>query len=162
MHQTIRKNTFETNSSSIHSLVIYGHTNKNLSDLEFTIDTNGEYGWSFERYSDCYSIIEYLYIAALTANRQDIIEKLKEWLPNCIFNEPKIDERYSSSNHVYYDINGYVDHSYEVPFNDIFESEDTLADLIFEGEIITGNDNSDFDDSYFDPSNAIRVFYKSN
>ena len=157
MKQIIRKNTFETNSSSIHSLVIYKHTDRSLSELDFKIGTYGQYGWDFEKYYDTYSIIEYLYIAALDATRDDIIEKLKEWLPNCTFTEPKV---CSDEYEKWYHIDGYVDHAYELPFDQIFESKETLADLIFEGELITGNDNSDYDDEYFYPNNAIKIFCK--
>ena len=49
----IRKNIFETNSSSIHSLVI-GNNNENIyENLPSEIHFNGgEYGWENEVYND--------------------------------------------------------------------------------------------------------------
>lgn len=62
--KTIRRNCFETNSSSMHSLV-YSRENINVLDT-LTFTTEGEFGWENKKYSSpevksTYWFMQYLY-----------------------------------------------------------------------------------------------------
>ena len=145
MKQNIRSNVFETNSSSIHTLTIFNNNGsidyeKMLEDFDkrkYNIEV-GEFGWEFEVYNDPISILEYIYSFAYqrdneTDSQQNYVSKLKSLLPNTNF----ID-----TDHDYL-----IDHCYdwENQLDFIFESKENLAQLMFNGQIRTGNDNTDGD-----------------
>lgn len=85
MKRVIRKNTFETNSSSTHAICIC--TDKRLLEdvkypnhLYFGI---GEHGWEFETLSTPEDKANYLYTAILELYEKDYSEKINvifEWL----------------------------------------------------------------------------------
>lgn len=168
MKQIIRKGVFETNSSSIHTLTILNNNesidyDKMLEDFDkrkYNIEV-GEFGWEFEVYNDPISILEYIYSFAFqrdneTDSQQNYVSKLKSLLPNTNFIEPEDDYYY------------FIDHCYdwENQLDFIFENKENLAELMFNGEIRTGNDNTDGDyieEKLYHPRDNIKIhLYKGN
>ena len=142
----IRKGTFETNSSSTHSIAI----SKKKVDIPYGafIEFNiGEYGWEFEEYG----FPNYLYTSLLCCDDVEYLNKLKsildKWGVRYKFQKP---EWWYSSNGVRYLDNGYVDHSGETfdIMRKIIDDEDLLATALFgDSTVYTGNDNSSEQDS---------------
>ena len=151
--KTIRYNTFETNSSSTHSLAVPKKAGHIPSDVRFHFDDFGQ------QLEDGIDPADYLYTGIVT-NSQEIREKylpkLKEVMErnnikakyaNYELSSYKCGdgiEYYVSSNY------GYVDHSYDlVPFLKwLFEDDDRVLRFISDGLVFTGNDNDD-ESSYF-------------
>lgn len=140
----IRKGTFETNSSSTHSIAI-SKDKVNPYNLRngYTIDFNiGEYGWE----EDEYSFPSYMYTALLCADDQESIEKLKS-----ILNKWGVEYRFQKPEWYYYSDgfraldNGGIDHSREAYpiIMAILNDEDLLTRALFgDSCVYTGNDNS--------------------
>lgn len=161
MKQQIRRNLFETNSSSVHSIVI---TKESLSDIpESLCITRKEFGWENRTYSDIEDRVSYLYTGILECFKNDeqerYINKLIEFLEKFEI-EVEIDHDNDSD---WYGI----DHVYELTdfIKDIFNDEDYLFNYLFSptSYIMTGNDNEDpnpYDDEV--PDNTIYHFIKSN
>ena len=149
----IRKNVFETNSSSTHSIAIPKDTSKNY-DGRTVYFHMGEYGWEFDEPGPA----SYLYTAlnCFWANEPDIREEKLIFLNNTLikhgihytmdkvkFEETWEDEKTGKK---YYDPEyGYIDHDHELGefLEAVFKDEDTLLSFIFDGLVYTGNDNSD-------------------
>lgn len=161
MKQVIRFNTFETNSSSIHSISIFYSSINHLQQLEaFDMECNdiitGKFRWEFKVYRNPIDILSYLYTYLCELNNKNLINKLKEYLPNTHFIEPIYVNGYLDID------SGYIDHydSFDNNILDIFESKEKLADCMFSGEIRTANDNSDTE-GFFNDSAFITI-YKYN
>ena len=152
----IRKNVFETNSSSCHSLVIskddYGP--KHIpAYLNFNADK--DYGWERSRYSSTEDKVSYLYTAMLdcdlSAQAKEFRRKLEEDFKIKIFVPDYKRETSKYSDWEFWNNGGSVDHAEElVPFiNEILEDDDKLKRFLFDPRscIYTGNDNGcDVDD----------------
>ena len=152
----IRKNVFETNSSSCHSLVIskddYG---PNHIPTFLNFDADEDYGW--EQY--CLSTDEekasYLYTAMLNcdmgAQAKEFKRKLEEDFKIKIFVPDYKRETNKYSDWEYWNCRGSVDHAGElIPFiNEILENDDKLKRFLFDdkSKIYTGNDNVDYGES---------------
>lgn len=125
---SIRYNLFETNSSSVHALVIPKNTS-----IHFPTKVSlrgGEYGWE----NDCvYDTLNYIYQACRDRG-QDEVDKLIAYLKR---HDIEVDLGYSDHNY------GYIDHGYEVPLDELFKNESMLDRFLFGNNsfIITGNDN---------------------
>ena len=152
--RTVRYNTFETNSSSTHSLAVPKKVEHIPSDVRFHF---GDFGWQLE---DCIDPADYLYTGIVT-NSQEIREKylpkLKEVMERNNIKAKYADYEVSSykcedgTMYCYVDSNyGYVDHSYDlVPFLKwLFEDDDRVLRFISDGLVFTGNDNDD-ESSFF-------------
>lgn len=148
MKTKVRKNVFETNSSSTHSICV---TKNNILDekqnhIEFTI---GEFGWEIDEYCSPYTKAQYLYTGLLDNGREDLIENIKSILDsNGITYEFETPQYWTSSDGYKCLDNGYIDHSNELDeFLTICCDEDKLMRFLFSSEsfIITGNDNDDYD-----------------
>jgi len=138
----IRRNVFETNSSSTHSICISKAPVTAGKHIYFGI---GEYGWE----NDCVDIADYLYTAILEQyDTNELLEKLKDMLDSHSieyeFEEPKYetssDGKYKWLNH------GYIDHSGETrEFIDAVLSDDNMLMRCLFGDscVYTGNDNQD-------------------
>lgn len=168
----VRKNIFETNSSSIHSLVI-GNNNENIyENLPSEIHFNGgEYGWENEVYNDIENKANYLYTGIVNNNLVDeLVPKIKDilskWNITPIFQETNKkmynNEEYDEFKHGYY----YIDHSYDLQdfLNTVCNNEELLMNFLFsDGSFIeTGNDN---DDEWIDfkyPENVLLEYEKGN
>ena len=139
----IRRNVFETNSSSTHSICISKAPVTVGNYIYFRI---GEYGWG----NDCVDTVDYLYTAILEQDdRDELLEKLKSILDSYHitykFEEPKYWE--SDSGNKFLD-NGGIDHSDETrEFIDaVLSDEDMLMRCLFgDSCVYTGNDNQDND-----------------
>ena len=155
----IRKNVFETNSSSCHSLVIskddYGP--KHIpAYLNFNADE--DYGWERSCYSSTEDKVSYLYTAMLncdlSAQAKEFRRKLEEDFKIKIFVPDYKRETSKYSDWEFWNNGGSVDHAEElVPFiNEILEDDDKLKRFLFDPRscIYTGNDNGcdDDDDCY--------------
>ena len=135
----IRKNVFETNSSSTHSICISKAPVTIGKYIHFGI---GEFGWE----NDCADTADYLYTAILEQdNRDELLEKLKVILDDYHieyeFEEPKY--WIGDSGEKYLD-EGYIDHSSEtIDFVDaVLSDNDMLMRYLFgESHVYTGNDN---------------------
>ena len=168
MKYQIRRNIFETNSSSVHVIAI-GKSNwkNNLPpDVYFEL---GQFGWESETYIDTYSQASYLYtaIADFYLNHNggckncEEVKKCRENGSLKSFNEyhfKKALDFISSTLSEYgvesefQDINEtpdfyyYVDHADSLRefINKILSSKELLMSYLFSNTIIeTGNDNSD-------------------
>ena len=161
----IRRGTFETNSSSTHSIVIPRKKEPILStenDL-FVFDT-GWYQWRFNKYD----FANYLWTAILLFNRyyEDCntyyidywskkefkLHSVDEWknkirkilspyYTNIIFKMPEI-EYYGEKNWDYLDCSiDHVDRTIEL-LDKLYNDEKLLLNSILYGKVFTGNDNS--------------------
>lgn len=139
----IRKGTFETNSSSTHSIAI----SKNKieipvgSYIHFHI---GEYGWEED---EC-NFPDYMYTSLLYNKDEEGFKKLKsildKWGVRYNFEKPKWSYWGDNQEEKYLD-NGYIDHGYETYsiMREILDDEDLLARALFgDSTVYTGNDNS--------------------
>ena len=165
----IRKNIFETNSSSTHAICISKNNNYNIpTTLNFTF---GEFGWENKFIYDTEELASYLYTGMYHRYNGDekLIEKFKNYLYEtlgkygceCSFEEP------SESKYGWMD-SGYVDHAEDLDdfLNSFNKSEKRLLRYLFSPDsfIITGNDNEDdFDENVKETDfSNVEVFYKDN
>ena len=150
---SVRYNTFETNSSSTHSLAVPKKVGHIPSDVIFHF---GDFGWGRE---DDIDPADYLYTGIVT-NRQEIRDKYLPKLKDIMernnikakyadyeLSSYKLDDKteyYVSSDY------GYVDHDYELGYflEWLFEDDDRVLRFISDGLVFTGNDNDD-ESSYF-------------
>lgn len=175
----IRKNVFETNSSSTHSICI----SKKPIDVptgKMVYFSFGSYGWENDTVNDTAS---YLYTGIMdNNNRDENLKKLKKMLDEMgVFYEFEVPV---FDNYGYFD-GGYVDHADRLnPFIiAVLSDKDLLARYLFGDSFIeTGNDNQDaypsgcnicdaevYDDDthtyvknpYYDPEH-YDYFYKGN
>lgn len=143
MYQNIRNCTFETNSSSTHSLALL----KIDKEIEFnnprfliSIIQNDQY---LPKYSkDPEILLSYIYTIALVKHRWDIINNIKQEFPNCIFQKPQWDLPFDNGT-------GYCDDKEIISFCELSGSDvhcyfdDTeldilnnhLREFIFKGEL---------------------------
>lgn len=135
----IRKNIFETNSSSTHAIAIpttwvepgiYGDS------IEFDFD---EYGWR----NDFHDFKNYLWTAInYLDGDSELLHTSGEWedkirtilspyYKDIIFNKPTEKDWF------------YIDHGYELVelLNELYNDDDLLLNAIFYGEVATSNDN---------------------
>jgi hypothetical protein len=131
--RTIRQGTFETNSSSSHSITIGGPIR-----LPFDLDsyrgkpfhvTGGNFGWEVETYHDPITKINY--------TAQDCGEgEIKDWLIELI------NEVYEPSE-IIWDPRGYIDHQSAGTVSSEINSKEQLKEFIFgaNSELTTDNDN---------------------
>ena len=151
----IRKNVFETNSSSTHSICISKAPVTHMYKIHFHI---GKFGWA----NDCVDTPDYLYTAILEqGNADELLEQLKDILDRHSieyeFEEPNYgtssDGRYKWLEY------GYVDHAYETrEFIDaVLTDEDLLMRCLFGNGscVYTGNDNQDDDPSGCNIADAV-------
>ena len=135
--KSIRKNVFETNSSSTHSLCI---TSNNLLDEKqnFVLFQLGEFGWEHDKLSSVEEKASYLYTGIMYNNLDErLLPKLKE-----ILDKNEIKYEFESDDSDFY----YIDHAEELDdfLKDICNDENKLMRFLFSSEsfILTGNDNS--------------------
>lgn len=170
MKQVTRNNTFETNSSSVHSLCVVGNNKVKvsmLSELKYPIFF-GEYDQYYNVYSKPIDIIRYLWtVVNCLEIGNPYRDKMLEWLPNCEFEKSnEISDRRSN----YYNIPGYVDHcgSWEYGqlddngnsikgtsmLENVFKNKKSFAEVVFNGQVVTYSDSCDI---YKDGDNEIYV-----
>lgn len=140
----IRQNFFETNSSSVHVLVIPKDTSINIPKEVFL--RGGEYGWQSDTE---YSTIDYMYQACVDAGREELdkffaylkrkgVEKIHA--PELHWVKSEWNENYEYAENT----DGYIDHAEEIPLDYLFANENLLDRFLFGDSFIeTGNDNED-------------------
>lgn len=149
----VRTNIFETNSSSVHAMIITDKKVKPDAVVHFNI---GEFGWEKETYYTTDEKATYFYTAACCCHGSTVKQLIKNLLEpygvqcefgEAIFNEYGLD-------------NGYIDHDYEaVDFVDaLLADADMLIRYLFSEDsfVVTSNDN-EWDDSFIE--NATNVHY---
>lgn len=132
----IRKGTFETNSSSVHSICISKKPVGNVKGKKISFYI-GDYGWE----NESVDVGDYLYTAIMCkSNSEELLNKLKSILDkheiNYTFQPIERAFRYWG-----------IDHSGEtIDFvNAVLEDEDLLLRCLFNDDsvVYTGNDNDD-------------------
>lgn len=152
----IRKGTFETNSSSTHSICITKSDEKCKIPEELRINIqNYEFGWEYEEYGSTDEKFAYL-IMGIVAGYNDnflevsqkldkIIKTVGQWVKDVNIRGLNL-VCYNQS--IYYDTwDGYVDHSSELYelVDELLNNEEMLKRYLFSDDsfILTGNDNED-------------------
>ena len=138
----IRSSVFETNSSSVHAMIITkGETNPSDNAVNFGF---GEYGWEEREYHDVCDKANYFYTAAYDIYGEDIKYRIENVLSKygikCRFASPSIGRLFEEC---------YVDHSYDAKdFVDaMLDNPDMFVRFLFNEDsfIHTGNDNSEME-----------------
>ena len=145
---SIRYNTFETNSSSTHSLAVPKKVEHIPSDVRFHF---GDFGWGLE---DGIDPADYLYTGILT-NSQEIREKYLPKLKEAL-ERNNIKAKYANYELSNYEWDGktkyyvssdygYVDHGEDLEYflEWLFEDDNRVLRFISDGLVFTGNDNDD-------------------
>lgn len=145
---TVRYNLFETNSSSVHALVI-------PKDQQVLIPKHvklrsGEYGWEAAEYGDTLS---YLYTAC-KYERSSELPKLLKFLKSLGI---EVEEEREDTHRW-----AYVDHGDQIPFEELFGNEELLTRFLFgtQSYIKTGNDNEDC--IYPEETDRVDIIWKFN
>lgn len=135
MKINVRKNVFETNSSSSHSIHIDRSTR--LFDTSLLPDKHGhitlrggQFGWEWKRYNDAKTKANYMAINGSGLNNKLLTTAIKE---------------FTGANHVLYSLgDSYIDHQSTSLFSE-FKTTKEVIHFIFNPNcwLITGNDNSD-------------------
>ena len=144
----VRKGCFETNSSSVHALVVsHGSRESYPHTIIFGI---GEYGWSFETLDTMGERLSYFYTAACALRHYDVGAEIRKMLAPLgvdvvIVNHPNF-VVWEKDGKPYLD-NGYVDHCDELLdwVNRCYRDIEYFLDWVF-GETsraLLGNDNCD-------------------
>ena len=140
--KTIRRNTFETNSSSTHCVTIC-NSSETYSPITFDNTilevTPGEFGWEYEFYDDFEDKVSYAYTYAINSGTPEDLELLKEVIlentniEKIVFNQ--IENRWYST--------GYIDHQSEDEAAKIFKNKDSLTNYSNNkgSRVSTDNDN---------------------
>lgn len=132
----IRKGTFETNSSSVHSICISKKPVGNVKGKKISFYI-GDYGWE----NESVDVGDYLYTAIMCQNNsEELLNKLKS-----ILDKHEIDYTFQPIERAFRWWG--IDHSEEtIDFvNAVLEDEDLLLRCLFNDDsvVYTGNDNDD-------------------
>ena len=146
MKVQIRKSVFETNSSSVHSIVIYKNASniQTPSSLQFTL---GEFGWEINVLTTPYEKAQYLYTALYCTNPD---QKYIDFIRNTLA-EKNCTAEFESLENIseWY----YIDHSEGLYgfIDSVMSSKDMLLSYLFSEKsvIYTYNDNLDREDLWF-------------
>ena len=160
---SIRKGVFETNSSSVHTIVIQKNPPKNIHPIKIQ---EGDYGWSLEFLQTPEERASYFYTALCNCGEgldepvHDARLKMMSLLPKDIRYECKFENGEDC----------YIDHCDELlPWlQDLIDDNDKFLRFIYgdKSYVCTGNDNTDYDDFEY-PEEGIHddgseVFIKGN
>lgn len=139
MKLSSRNGVFETNSSSVHAIVI-NRQNMAVNNGSIVVVEPGDYGWEFEEYRTPSQKLNYLW-TAIVDNKENL-ESWKEYLREALglsngvvfVDEPKDS------------LADTVDHAEELKdlLKKLRKDPDLLMKFIFgDSYIVTGNDNTD-------------------
>lgn len=151
--KTIRYGTFETNSSSTHSMII--PVEKPAGQLPPFIGFRlGEFGWGFEEVNR----FDYLYTALMLRTDKESHDRFVRLKKVCLANGVKdvkfqearysrwddYDEDDGRESASFWPEGFYIDHYEEIDdfLNTVFESDEILLNYLMGGRVGTGNDNS--------------------
>lgn len=171
----IRRNVFETNSSSVHSIVV---CNEALPDNHspFVFFRLGEFGWSMDILDDSWERASYFYTAACELRQHDVKDEILSLLTplgiDCAFDEEN-PPYYDYHEGFYFLANGGIDHVDECEefVDTLMEDGEMLARFLLDDRsfVITGNDNCDSADwEWMSKKEAKansyehKIFYKGN
>lgn len=170
----IRKEIFETNSSSTHSIVI-GNNNE---DIKSMLPTEihfggGSFGWEIDSYTDTQSKADYLWTGIVNNSMVDeykpkIEEILNKYGIECTFEETEKKESYNGKLYDKFINNNwyYIDHSFNlINFIEIVcNDEILLLNYLFSNEscVATGNDNDGEIGGLTNPKNILFEYDKDN
>lgn len=150
MNIKIRNSVFETNSSSVHAMII---SKEEVNPVNETVYFGiGEFGWLECEYYDTDDKASYFYTAACAVKGHDVKDEIKALLEpygiKCKFGET-VFRSSSYYENTYYLDNGYIDHDYEcAEFVDaLMNDSDMLVRFLFNDDsfVHTGNDNSEME-----------------
>lgn len=153
----IRQDTFETNSSSSHSITISnkGHFDANALPVvdyykgtkDCVVLTGGEFGWGYEYYDDALTKANYLatFVETVELYNHDM-SKYYNMLVDCIKGVTgckNVVLDLGSDNKFGYNPDAYIDHQSEEVGIDAFTSIDDLKHFIFNRKsvLVIDNDN---------------------
>jgi hypothetical protein len=142
MKRQIRKNVFESNSSSTHAICISKDMVDKTKLPKHVTFTHDEFGWEFNVHSDTWTKASYLYEAIFDCYEEDerqekldqVSELLSKYNIDCEF-EPTKDLKWGD---------GYIDHGYDtIDFvNAVLNDGEKLITYLFgDSFVVTGNDN---------------------
>ena len=171
----IRRNVFETNSSSVHSIVVCNEVLENNHEhvIFFSL---GEFGWSMDVLDDSWSRASYFYTAACILRQHDVKDEIIDLLAplgiECIFNEENAPQYTDYDGYLYLN-NGNIDHVDECKefVDTLMNDGDMLARFLLDNRsfVITGNDTCDYIDYEWMKQKEAKaasyehiVFYKGN
>lgn len=174
MKRQVRKNIFETNSSSTHSIVIGNNGEDIYAGLPKLLEFHGgEFGWEHKVYTDTQTKADYLFTSLIyTDTPHEYMDSIKatlaKWGIEATFDEI-VEKRYSSGR-VYYEIanNEYcdIDHGSENKdlVRELCGDEAKLMNYLFSNGsyVETGNDNEEYDEWGEKPKNVLFEYYKGN
>lgn len=152
----VRRGTFETNSSSTHSICITKEDTSMEIPKELRVNIKDyEFGWEYEKYGSTDEKFAYL-IMGVTAGYNDNFIETSQKLDKLL----KIIGQWVKSIHIegldvvcynketyYSSYDGYVDHASELEemVNALLQDDEMLKRYLFsdDSSILTGNDNED-------------------
>ena len=152
----IRKNVFETNSSSCHSVSISKEveTNNNLQVIDGAVFCQAdEFGWEIVDYNDAQTKLDYLITmsAATTVgtsyyNSEDDCQLIEDFIETDEFKDIQecVREVTGCENLIVNSLDGYIDHQslYTSMYSFLSENNLTIEQFIFGNVILhTDNDN---------------------
>ena len=165
MKTQIRKGLFETNSSSVHSIVIGNNGEDIYANLPKEVFFHGgEFGWEHDVYNDIENKASYLYTSIV--NSSDDIQHDIDCIKNTLakWNIEAKFEKLTDKNRFYGFC--YVDHAYEniELVKQLCENEELLMNYLFsDGSFVeTGNDNDDTAFTQDPPENVLLDYEKGN
>lgn len=158
---SIRKGTFETNSSSTHSICIAQNVELDEIPEKITIDLDDyEFGWEVRKRTDMYDKLAYLFLGILDVyDSLELVGKAIDTLLNQLYEigVRKVNFEINKASIWTYDNNkskfvrleySYIDHGNELleMVEDLLSNTELLKYYLFTDKsfIITGNDNSDY------------------
>jgi hypothetical protein len=167
MQISLRRNVFETNSSSSHSITI--NDNQFLMDNSLVPDENGniiltggQFGWQYEKFTDALTKANYVAVyaslysksddAISTSNFNTLVKKIikdQTGATDVIFD---ISDAFDAKNWSYIDHQSYEDKQLEYLF-----SASVLRNFIFNTKSIlfTGNDNETAPANFYDDDDTV-------
>lgn len=167
MKQQIRRNIFETNSSSTHSIVIGNNGQDIYKELPEKLEFHGgEFGWEHETYYDTQSKANYLYTSIVWCGGEidvdDAIDRIRKILAKW---DIEAEFEKLNENGEFYGWS-YVDHGYENKdlVKELITNEELLMNYLFSenSSVETGNDNDDTEFTAEQPKNILFDYYKGN
>ena len=174
MTEQIRKNVFETNSSSSHSLTM---SQVDIAPQPFADDilrkgsitlSKNEYGWEYYRYYDPIGKAEYLMTQLFegdtpSGSPSSTAREMREENDRFDMLCRVIEEHTGVAVYVEPNSSGYIDHQSVGHCLEAFESEETLKKFLFSPEsyIQTGNDNSG-PGKRIDSDRGAEQYYQAN
>lgn len=173
MKKQIRKQIFETNSSSTHSIVVGNNGEDVYAGLPKRLEfRGGEFGWEHRLYTDTQTKANYLFTSLIyTDTPHEYVERIKgmlaKWGIEATFEEI-VEKRYDSG-YVCYEVVDklcYVDHGSENKdlVKELCKDEAKLMNYLFsDGSYVeTSNDNDDYRILGEAPKNVLLEYFKGN